>query len=207
VKIRKVSYARTVNTVATAPTTRRRGSALEAAIFAAVWAELADHGYMGLTVAGVAVRAGTSKPVLYRRWPNRARLVYAALANRHRTIKSPDTGSLRGDLLALMTAVGEQAATVTPDAIWGLLAESADDHAFVATIQEELVDLIPERLAATVVARAEDRGELAPRQRSARELTLPFDLMRNEFFTRGRVDAKAIDAILDEIALPLLRRR
>ena len=96
-KIRKVPYARTVNTAATAPTTRRRGSALEAAIFAAVWAELADNGYMGLTIAGVAVRAGTSKPVLYRRWPNRARLVYAALANSHRTIVSPDTGSLRGD--------------------------------------------------------------------------------------------------------------
>jgi len=196
-----------VNTAATAPTTRRRGSALEAAIFAAVWAELADHGYMGLTISGVAVRAGTSKPVLYRRWPNRARLVYAALANRHRTIVRPDTGSLRGDLLALMTAVGEQATTVTPDAIWGLLAESADDHDFAATIQEELVDLLPERMAAAVVARAENRGELGPRPRSARELTLPFDLMRNEFFTLGRVDPEAIDAILDEIALPLLRRR
>ena len=149
------------------PVTRRRGAVLEAAIFAAVWAELADHGYMGLTIAGVAERAGTSKPVLYRRWPNRARLVYAALESRHRTISPADTGSLRGDLLALMTAVAQEATNIAPDAVWGLLTESAGDDAFAATIRDELVEVLPERMVATVVARAEDRGELAARPRSA----------------------------------------
>lgn len=188
------------------PATRRRGSVLEAAIFAAVWAELADHGYMGLTIGGVAQRAGTSKPVLYRRWPNRARLVYAALESRHRGITSPDTGSLRGDLLALMTAVAREATKVTPDAVWGLLTESARDDAFAAAIRDELVDVLPEQMAAAVVARAEDRGELVARPRSARELTLPFDLIRNEFFARGQVDPDVVEAILDEITLVVLRR-
>jgi len=191
--------------MSTIPTTRRRGAELESAIFAAVWEELAAHGYTGLTVGGVAERAGTSKPVLYRRWPNRARLVHAALASRHRTITSPDTGSLRGDLLALMTSVAAQAATVTPDAVWGLLTESSDDDAFAATIRDELVEVLPVQMATAIVERAERRGELAPRPRTARELTLPFDLMRNEFFAGGRVDPDAIEAILDEIALPLLR--
>ncbi len=60
-------------------------------------------------------------------------------------------------------------------------------------------------MVATVVARAEDRGELAARPRSARELTLPFDLIRNEFFSRGRVDPDTVEEILDEITLPVLR--
>lgn len=188
------------------PDTRRRGSVLEAAIFDAVWEELAEHGYAGLTVAKVAERAATSKPVLYRRWPNRAHLVYAALASRHRTITPPDTGSLRADLLDLMSAVVRVSTNVTPDVLWGLLAESAGDSALAATVRDELVDMLPEQLAATVVAHAEERGELSPRPRSARELTLPFDLIRSEFFARGRVNPEAIQEILDQVALPLLRQ-
>lgn len=188
------------------PGTRRRGPVLEAAIFAAVWDELAEHGYTGLTIAGVAERAGTSKPVLYRRWPNRAHLVHAALASGHRAIVPPDTGSLRGDLLALMNAVVRVAGDVTPDVVWGLLTESAGESAFAATVRDELVDVLPEEMVATVVARAEGRGELAARPRSARELTLPLDLIRSEFFARGRVDPGAIVEILDQITLPLLRQ-
>ncbi len=188
------------------PGTRRRGPVLEAAIFAAVREELAEYGYPGLTIAGVAERAGTSKPVIYRRWPNRAHLVHAALVSGHREILPPDTGSLRGDLLALMTAVVRVAANVTPDVVWGVLTESAGDSAFAATVRDEFVDVLPEEMAAAVVARAEGRGELTARPRSARELTLPFDLIRSEFFARGRVDLSAIEEILDQITLPLLRQ-
>src|SRR5262245_21529159 len=58
---------------------RRRGKALEAAIFEVVLKELARAGYVNFSIERVAARAGTSKPVIYRRWPTRARLVYAAL--------------------------------------------------------------------------------------------------------------------------------
>jgi len=59
-------------------TTRRRGSALDDALLDAAWAELQEAGYAGLTMEGVAQRAGTSRPVLARRWPNRPQLVIAA---------------------------------------------------------------------------------------------------------------------------------
>src|SRR5262245_49537219 len=62
---------------------RRRGKVLETAIFEIVLRELAETGYVNFSIERVAARAGTSKPVIYRRWPTRARLVYAALrANR-----------------------------------------------------------------------------------------------------------------------------
>ena len=62
-----------------------------------------------MTIDAVAVRAGTSRAVLYRRWPNKQELVLAAL--KHEAAKdvvvAPDTGSLRGDVIALLTA-GQQ---------------------------------------------------------------------------------------------------
>ena len=57
-----------------ARSSRRRGTKLEDALLDAAWEELQEVGYTRLTMEAVAARAGTSKPVLYRRWPNRARL-------------------------------------------------------------------------------------------------------------------------------------
>ena len=51
---------------------RRRDRALIDAIHAATLAELADTGYMGLSIERVAKRARTSKAAIYRRWPARA---------------------------------------------------------------------------------------------------------------------------------------
>jgi AcrR family transcriptional regulator len=66
---------------------------LETAIFEIVLRELAETGYVNFSIERVAARAGTSKPVIYRRWPTRARLVYAALrANRPVfSSEAPDT--------------------------------------------------------------------------------------------------------------------
>ena len=60
----------------------------------------------------VADRAGTSRAVLYRRWPKRPELVIAAL-RRHRPMLSgevPDTGSLRGDVLAVLQRMSRRLA-------------------------------------------------------------------------------------------------
>src|SRR5271154_4252734 len=84
--------------------TRRRGGGLGHAPLDAGWAELQAAGYAGLTMEAVADRAGTSRAVLYRRWRNRAELVLAVI-RRHRPLLSgeiPDTGTLRGDVLALL---------------------------------------------------------------------------------------------------------
>jgi AcrR family transcriptional regulator len=99
--------------------TRRRGGILEAAVLEAAWQELTETGYAAFTMEGVAARARTSRAVLYRRWPNRPELVVAAL--RHHTkltaADAPDTGTLRGDLLALLrnmsSGVGEVAGVLS----------------------------------------------------------------------------------------------
>src|SRR5262245_50167029 len=73
--------------------TRRRGKVLEAAIFKVVLPRTCKNGVRQLLDRAVAAKAGTSKPVIYRRSPTRAQLVSAALrANQPALSEAPDTG-------------------------------------------------------------------------------------------------------------------
>src|SRR5215470_11509594 len=93
-----------LTSAARAVSSRRRGKVLEAAIFEVVVQELAEAGYVNFSIERVAARAGTSKPVIYRRWPTRARLVYAALRASRPVLSSeaPDTGTVRGDIMVIL---------------------------------------------------------------------------------------------------------
>src|SRR6202034_1290003 len=62
--------------------------------------------YEHFTIDTVTARARTSKPVLYRRWKTREDLLRATVRHRGAAADAPpvpDTGTLRGDLLALLT--------------------------------------------------------------------------------------------------------
>ena len=118
---------------------RRRGAQLEQAILEAAWAELNDVGYAALTIEAVAARAGTSKPVIYRRWPSRAELVLAAWA-RQRPAPSPaiDTGALRSDLITLFSRIARRAGGMMSEVTAGVMGE--------AFRHPELADLLRDRL-------------------------------------------------------------
>src|SRR3954471_9436263 len=115
---------------------RRRGAVLEQAILRAAADELAESGYAGLTMDRVARRAGTNKNAIYRRWPNRAALglaAYRQLVAIDRQI--PDTGELRGDVLALLRGANRHWSSPTGDILRGLLAGVGDDAQFLAQLR------------------------------------------------------------------------
>lgn len=188
------------------PASRRRGAELEAAILRAAWDVLVKDGYGGFTYDAVAARAGTSRPVLYRRWPTRGDLLLATLAESRRAhpIVVPDAGALRDDAVAFLT--NANAARARSTALVG--AQLMEFFRETGTSLEELRralhpdDTPPfERF----VARAVERGELPARPRPSRVVNLPFDLLRFELFTTLRpVSAEAIREIVDDIWLPLL---
>src|ERR1700761_6066032 len=97
------------------PRQRRRGEELEAALLEAAWDELVAVGFARLTMESVAARARTGVAVLYRRWPRKDDLVMAAIAN-HGTVnpvEKPDTGSLRGDMFALLGSINDSRSAFT----------------------------------------------------------------------------------------------
>src|SRR6476619_1461080 len=67
---------------------------------------LADVGYDRLTMDAVATRAKASKATLYRRWNGKVSLVIDALLSVKSTPDLPDTGTLRGDLIASFCGMG-----------------------------------------------------------------------------------------------------
>ncbi|WP_019929625.1 TetR/AcrR family transcriptional regulator [Nocardia sp. BMG111209] len=180
--------------------TRRRGEELEATILAAAWDELSEVGYTKLTMEGVAARAKTGKQVLYRRWPNRAALVIAAVRHRTGSIVDhvPDTGDLRQDVLAVLRHTASRQHDFPPDVIHGLLAEVPDQNPeFMATAHEVM---------SIVLRHAAERGEVRMERLTPRMITLPTDLVRHDLLaTRNPVDERALLEIVDSIFLPLVR--
>jgi len=85
---------------------RKRDHTRDADILDAALAVLAETGYDGMTIDMVAARAKAGKATLYRRWPSKAELVIDAVACLKQTdldaATIPDTGSLRGDLVAMI---------------------------------------------------------------------------------------------------------
>ena len=183
--------------------TRRSGAALEAALLDAAWAELQASGYARLTMEAVAERAGTSRAVLYRRWRGRPELVIAAM-RRHRPMLSgeiPDTGSLRGDVLAILRRASQRLAEIGPETVYGLIGEYFSSAESFADLNDQLLSV---EVMTTVLKRAADRGE-ARSDVPGRVATLPTDLFRNELFRhRTPPGEQAIAEIVDETFLPLV---
>ncbi|MBB6731579.1 TetR/AcrR family transcriptional regulator [Cohnella zeiphila] len=185
--------------------TRRRGKQLEEAILQAAWDELSAAGYANLTIEGVADRARTSKTVIYRRWPNRAELVRAAVLFRSPYFegeKIPDTGELRGDCLSLLRQ--HPFKEVKPDIVRGLLAD-LDGLPLARFINHQG----KERGFAikTILKRAEQRGEIQTAELHPRIIALPTDLLRQEvILTHEPIPDETIVEIVDVIFLPLVYR-
>jgi AcrR family transcriptional regulator len=79
---------------------RPRSVEADDAILDAAICVFCEHGYDGLTVEGVAARAGVGKTTIYRRYPSKADLIMTAVARAQSGfVPYPDTGSLREDLL------------------------------------------------------------------------------------------------------------
>jgi AcrR family transcriptional regulator len=88
---------------------RPRGEAVTDAVMLATLEELGASGLAKLSIERIAIAAEVNKTSIYRRWPTREALVAGALEYVLVDLEGADvdTGSLRGDLTALATAVVE----------------------------------------------------------------------------------------------------
>ncbi|MFG1910747.1 TetR/AcrR family transcriptional regulator [Kribbella sp. NPDC048928] len=192
-----------------AQVTRRRGAALEEAILRAAVEELQEVGYRDLTMDGVAARAGTSKNVIYRRWPSRAALCVAAYREMLPTGAggAPDTGSLRGDALALLTRANERMSSPVGRILRELLADIHSDPERLRELRDQVAHAGVSHWL-TVLARAVARGEVGQAALTPRVATVAVDLLRNEYALNGArsVAPEVLTEIVDQVFLPLTRQ-
>ena len=182
---------------------RRTAAQVEEAIKEAVRGELEDRGYWGVTFEGVAKRAGTSKPVVYRRYSSRASMVLEVVIPEAFTVREvADTGSLRGDIWALCAEIIDNLKRPGVDVLRGLMAEV--DERTIARLAQ-LSDNFAKNRIGTAIDRARERGELGKGEVSPRVAGSLVALVRHEtFFTGGIPSDESIAQIVDEIYVPLL---
>ena len=184
---------------------RRRGAALEGAIFEATLADLEAVGYARLTMDGVARRARTGKTSLYLRWPGKADLVAAAIEHAVADQSGPpDTGTIRGDLLAAVAAVAARLEGAFGEAVRGLAVETLADPERTRRARESVIGWADRRVA-TVLDRAVRRGEIAAATVSPWAIRLAPVLVTHEYLTYGApIPEAALAAIVDQVVLPVV---
>jgi AcrR family transcriptional regulator len=186
---------------------RRRGAELETALLKAAWDELAAVGYARFTIEAVAERAGTSRPVLYRRWANRHDLALAALRAQFGgpVIDVPDRGNLRDELVELLSGFSERRSHLVVTIMQQMGEFLAETGAAFREMREQV--LAGRRMVLDdVLDRAVRRGEIDARRLTPRVRALPGDLLRHELMmTLKPVPRKTIEEIVDQVFLPLVK--
>ena len=172
------------------------------AILVAAMSLIGELGYDRATVDAIAHRAGVSKPTIYRRWPGgKEEIVVEALrTKRAASAELPDTGNLRGDLLAMLGAV---MLSVDPQVAGGLISHlRASDE--LATLFREEVVADERRRYDVLLSRALARGEIA-----AKPTVLFADVAGSVIFSRALIageplDREFLEELVDRVLLPIV---
>lgn len=127
---------------------------------------LAEHGVHGLTVEGVARRAGMGKTTIYRRYRSRTELALAVLLDQVDEMAQPDIGDTRTELVTIVDRTVELLrSTLMGRVMQGLVSEIAADPELAEAYRERVVNrrlLDVRHLVERGVARGELRADLDP---------------------------------------------
>jgi AcrR family transcriptional regulator len=140
---------------------RPRSQEADRAILAAARELLAEGGLAAMSFEEVAARSGVAKTTIYRRWTSRGALALDAfLADFQSQQPLPDTGTLRGDLLASLRAwIRAVTHTSAGPILAGLIAAAQlDDRLAVAWRERVLGSLRAQQKI--LLDRAIERGEI-----------------------------------------------
>jgi AcrR family transcriptional regulator len=140
---------------------RPRSAEADRAILAAALDLLATRGLAAMSMEEIAARAGVGKATIYRRWPSKGLLALDAFVGSFQAEQPlPDTGTLRGDLTATLTAwVRAVTQTTAGPMLTGLIAEAQHDADLRAGWRERVLE--PLRVQHRVMLdRAIARGEI-----------------------------------------------
>ena len=163
---------------------------------------LVEVGYDLMTMDAVAARAKASKATLYRRWKGKPELVVAAVMCHHSDAGViPDTGSLRGDLLAAYAGTGglnDQFQKV----LSAVVIAMGRDPEFAEVYRR---DFIGPKIAVSraIYARARERGEVHPdTDLDVLGPSLAGIVLHRAFLLGEAVTPELVARVLDEVILP-----
>src|SRR5436305_2499197 len=129
------------------------------AVLATTYHLMSEGGLGGVNIEEVARRSGVAKTTIYRHWPSRSALLLDACSRLGPRPEVPDTGSLGGDLTALVTRLADQLRTASWPAILPSIIDAAERDSEIAQLHARLQAGFSAPYLA-VIERAKKRGEL-----------------------------------------------
>jgi AcrR family transcriptional regulator len=169
---------------------------------------LAESGYDGLTIDKVAARVGAARATVYRRWSTKADLVLDAVAHLSQGDVEldalPNTGSLRGDMVAMILPQSEQDERLRMRVMAGVASLSFTED---PRLGEAAIDagLTPWTAAIeAVMRRALDRGEFPPGDITALAAVIPMACLARAV-TKQPITREFSLTMIDKVIIPALR--
>jgi AcrR family transcriptional regulator len=166
---------------------------------------LADIGYDRLTIDKIAAHAGAGKATIYRRWSGKAELIVDALMCQKGAIPvAPDTGTLRGDLGALIEESGAEEGRLDTQVMIGLVSALPHDAELRDVFRTHLIEPHTEVLR-VVFDRAVARGEIRPVANMETIVSILPALVFHRLIVSATVPDRAFfESIVEGVLLPLL---
>jgi AcrR family transcriptional regulator len=186
---------------------RKRDETRDPEILRAALDVLTETGYERMTMDAVAAKAKTGKATIYRRWASKAQLVVDAIASAGQigatSANLRDTGSLRGDLLALAATASRKENSKILQMMTGLISALPHHPDLAAIVQDRLVAPRTAQMR-DLLERAEARGEIA-RGRNLDTLALVAPAMTVYWLmiVNKPLDRAFYAVLVDEILLPV----
>lgn len=118
-----------------------------------------ERGVADLTIEDVAARSGVAKTTIYRHWPERAALILDTVRGSFQHVGTPDTGSLRGDLMAFFGGLVRADLTGKVGQLMPCIIDAAHRDPEMDVLLQRLGEERREPILA-IVARAQERDEL-----------------------------------------------
>ena len=185
---------------------RRRDHTRDAEILEAAIEVLSETGYDGMTVDMVAARAKAGKATVYRRWSSKSELVVDAIAclkkNDLDLENVPDTGSLRGDLVAMIRPHTIEDGEKKLQVMAGITSMLARNPELVDAVTAAIVEPRAS-LNRLLMRRAIDRGEIAAdTDVDTLAMIMPSMTAYRVLILQKPVDREFLLSLIDGILLP-----
>jgi len=178
---------------------RPRDVHLDELILDAAASLLHDGGYAAVTMEEVALRAGASRPSVYRRWPTRTHLAFELIMREMLLAPEPHTGDVRADLVRSVTADAALFRSLDRMLMADLLSTMITDEQFATEVDRRFLQVGLEQVAQILFAAGDTMDARRRADVFERLENLGGALIYRTFVLHRDIDAAAVQRLVDAL--------
>jgi len=166
------------------------------AVLGATFQLLMNKGLSGLSIDEVSKRSGVAKTTIYRHWPSRTALLLDACSKLGSKFDTPDTGTLKGDVMAIVLGIVARLRSRNFSSILPSVIDAAERDPQIAALHGRIhADTLSPLYA--VLERAKSKG-LLPHSCVTADMVaaLVGPLFYRRWFSRESIDDRFVRSIV-----------